>query len=288
MKKILSTAFIIGSLYGTAQAATITSPIYMPSKGKATTSLNAGYTKSTFDKVEISGVETTKEFEKSWNLNLNGNYGLNEKVALNYGFDFDFHREMEKKDESSKLTKAYVGFTGRLINSDANKIDILFNVGQEANKYWTDYSIDQTFANLGLRYGLDFSIYNVALTVGSQYTDQYKSDNSKIDSEFNFYTKLENEIIFTDEFTMGLDLFYTYNPKNNHFDGVDNQNYKAFSEYGFNIDYNYAINEDNYIGVYFGMLENNISQYIILTSGSRQDYRNLTEYNGGIKLTTKF
>lgn len=288
MKKIVSTTFIIVSLYGTAKATTITSPIYMPSQGKTTTSLNIGYTKSTFDKVEIAGIETTKEFEKSWNLNLNGNYGLNEKVSLNYGFDLDFHREMEKKEESSKLSKVYVGFTGRLINSNSNKIDILFNIGQEANKYWTDYRTDQTFANLGLRYGLDFNMYNVALTVGSQYTDRYRTDNSKIDSEFNFYTKLENEFIFTDEFTMGLDLFYTYNPKNNYFDGVDNQSFKAFSEYGFNVDFNYTINDDNYIGVYFGMLENNISQYVILTSGSRQDYRNLTEYNGGIKLTTQF
>jgi len=289
MKKILTTAFIIGSLYGTAQAATITSPIYMPEKGEATTSLNAGYTKSTFDKVETDGVATsTKEFEKSWNLGLNGKYGLNEKVSLNYGFDFDFKREMEKKDESAKLTNVYVGFTGRVIDAGVNKIDVLLNVGQEGDKYWIDYNADHSFANLGLRYGLDLDMYNVAVTVGSQYTNQYKANTAKIDSEYNFFAKLENELIFSDQFTMGLDLFYTYNPKNNYFDGEYNQSYKAFSEYGFNVDMNYALNENNYLGIYFGMSENNISQYEVVSSISQIDYRDLTEYNGGVKLTTKF
>ncbi|MDD2840465.1 MAG: hypothetical protein PHY80_05100 [Rickettsiales bacterium] len=284
MKKVLTTALVIGSLYGTAQAATITSPIYMPTTGEMITSLDVGYTKSTFDKVEVNGAQTgTREFEKSWNLNLNGEYGLNEKVSLNYGFDFDFNREMNKTDQSAKLTNAYIGFTGRVFDSDAYKLDVLFNVGQQAEKYWTNYDNDQTYANLALRYGLDLDMYNVAITVGSQYTNEYRYGTVKIDSEFNFFAKLENELIFTDKLTMGLDLLYTYNPKNNYKYSVYNDSYKAFSEYGINADLNYALDDNNYLGVYVGMLENNYNEN---NTGSQS--KDLTEYNGGVRLTTRF
>ncbi len=284
MKKILTTAFIIGSLYGTAQAATITSPIYMPTTGEATTSLDIGYTKSHFDRVEVGGVEDSKELERSWNVNLNGKYGLNEQISLNYGFDFDFSREIERIDQSSKLTNVYIGFTGRIIDSGANKFDILLNVGQQANKYWFYYTYDQMYANLGLRYGLDFDSYNVGITVGSQYTNEYKDGSEKIDSEFNFYAKLENEIIFTNEFTMGLDLFYTYNPRNDYgVSGLFKYHYKAFNEYGFNVDLNYALNDSNYLGVYFGMSENDFKE-----DSSGDIRKDLTEYNGGVRLTTRF
>ncbi|HSQ98113.1 MAG TPA: hypothetical protein VLL98_05365 [Rickettsiales bacterium] len=290
MKKILTTAFVIGSLYGTAHAAVITSPIYMPTSGEAISTLDVGYTKSSFDKANntTSNLAIEDEFEKSWNLNMDGKYGLNDSMSLNYGFDFDFNREMEKLDQSAKLTNVYVGLTGRVVDADANKLDILFNVGQQAEKYWLEYANDQMFADLAVRYGLDLDSYNMALSFGSKYTSEWKNDTAKIDDEFNFFAKLENEFIFTDSLTMGIDLFYTYNPKNTYNDGVDKQSYKSFSEYGLNIDLNYALNDNNYLGIYFGMTDNDIDQDFINDDGDTLNYKDLTEYNGGVRLTTRF
>ena len=42
MKKVLSTALILGALYGTANAAPLTSSIYMPETGKVLSNLNIG------------------------------------------------------------------------------------------------------------------------------------------------------------------------------------------------------------------------------------------------------
>ena len=51
--KFLSTALILGALYGTANATSITSPIYMPEQGKISTDLKIGFTKSKFDVIII-------------------------------------------------------------------------------------------------------------------------------------------------------------------------------------------------------------------------------------------
>jgi len=295
MKKILTTAFVLGALYGTAQAATITSPIYMPTKGDNVSTLNIGYTKSSFDTATADGANTKDDFEKSWDLGLNGGYGISDKLSLNYGFDLLFNREMRSiinnyqktTDKSSKLKNVYLGLTGRAVDADANKFDILFNVGQQAEKYWSSYNYDQNYASLAVRYGLDLGMYNMALSVGSKFVGQYQDDNEKIDSSFNYFAKLENELIFADNFTMGLDLFYNYTPKTSYNDGVQISKYKAFSEYGFNVDLNYALNDSNFLGLYFGMSDNNITQNYS-NGGTDLHYEDLTEYNGGIKLTTKF
>lgn len=289
MKKILATAFIIGNLYCTANATTINSPIYLPASKEIVSSLDVGYTKSNFDKANDTTLNTTKEdeFEKSWNLNVDAKYGLNNSISLNYGLNFDFDREIFETEESSKLTNIYVGITGRVIDKNLNKVDILFNFGGEVEKYWTYYHKNVVYSDLALRYGLDFDSYNVALSVGSKYTDSWKDHNKKIDSEFNFFTKLENEFIFSESVTMGLDFFYIYNPKNTYNNNGIEQSYKAFSEYGLNVDLNYAFDSNNYLGVYFCVIENNINQNYI-SGSSTLNYKDLTEYGAGIRLNTRF
>ena len=77
--QFLSTALVLGALYGTANAATpITSPIYMPEDGKIATELKLGYTTSSYDKVPEGAGD---EVEKSWNLDVDGKMGLSNKFT---------------------------------------------------------------------------------------------------------------------------------------------------------------------------------------------------------------
>ena len=95
--KFLSTALILGALYGTANATSITSPIYMPEQGKISTDLKIGFTKSKFDKRPEG---ESDKFEESWNLDAEGKMGLTDGIALNYGFDFDFARKIRNQQNS--------------------------------------------------------------------------------------------------------------------------------------------------------------------------------------------
>ena len=74
MKKALSTALILGALYGTANAAPITSPLYLPSAGQITSTTKLGYTTASFDK---SPEGVSDKLEDGVYLDLDGKIGIN-------------------------------------------------------------------------------------------------------------------------------------------------------------------------------------------------------------------
>lgn len=284
--KFLSTALILGALYGTANAAPITSPIYMPEQGKISTDLKVGFTKSKFDKKPTG---QSDKLEESWNLDAEGKMGLTDEIALNYGFDFDFARKIRNGDKSAKFTDFYLGLTGRVVNAEDNKLDIILNVGQEED---TIISLqDQVYAELAVRYGLDLDMYNLGLSVGGKYINDYENKDGdgitsyKIERDYLVSFKLENEFIF-DEFTVGLDLFYNINGDiKEKINGITTAKFGSYNEYGFNVDANYALTEDNnYVGLYFTMAQSDIKG----PKDSTQQYKEPTEYKFGLKFVSEF
>lgn len=284
--KFLSTALILGALYGTANATSITSPIYMPEQGKISTDLKIGFTKSKFDKRPEG---ESDKFEESWNLDAEGKMGLTDGIALNYGFDFDFARKIRNGDKSAKFTDFYLGLTGRVMNTEDNKLDIILNVGQEED---TIISLqDQVYAELAIRYGLDLDMYNLGFSVGGKYINDYEDKDGdgitsyKIERDYLVSFKLENEFIFN-EFTVGLDLFYNINGDiKEKTDGITTAKFGSYNEYGFNVDANYALTEDNnYVGLYFAMAQSDIKG----PKDSVQQYKEPTEYKFGLKFVSEF
>lgn len=283
--KFLSTALILGALYGTANATPITSPIYMPEEGKIITDLKVGYTKSKFDKKPVN---MSDKLEESWNVIADGKMGLTNEIALNYGFDFDFARKIRNGDKSAKFTDFYLGMTGRVYDSMDNKFDIIFNVGQEED---TLVSLqDQVYAELAVRYGLDLDMYNLGFSIGGRYINDYENKDDdgnsyKVERDYLVYFKLENEFIF-DEFTVGLDLFFNMNgdvkEKNNN---AIIAKFDSYNEYGFNIDANYALTENNnYVGLYFTMAQSDFKG----PKDSSLQYKDPTDYKFGLKFTSEF
>ena len=296
MKKVLSTALILGALYGTANAATVTSPIYMPEAGKILSTINVGYTTSEFDKAPsfADGYRYTKDLRESWNIGAEGKFGITDRLSLNYGVNFDFARKIAKNDESAKFTDYYIGLTGRVVDADAHKFDIILNVGQEEAPVF--YNVEQPYVDLALRYGLDLDMYNLGFSIGGRYINDYETElvsygKSKLERGFDFYLKLENEFIF-DRITVGLDLFYTMHDDLKSRNLVFDNEFKwdSYNEYGFNVDVNYALTEDNYIGVYFDMTFSDLKNKTTLIDGEQTSdhWKDPTEYSFGIKYTTQF
>lgn len=278
MKKVLSTALVLGALYGTAGAAPITSPIYAPEAGKILTDVKVGYTTSEFDK---NPFDEKKELEQSWNIDLAGKLGLTDAIALNFGFDFDFARKVRDDDASARFTDFYFGLTGRVFEIDANKFDVIFNVGQKSDYI---YGNDQAYVDLALRYGLDLDMYNLGLSAGVNYVDTYKMGSYKLERGLAFKFALENEFIFTEELTMGLDLFYAINGKTEEKElGALESRVKTHSEYGFNVDANYALNRNNFVGAYFGMALGNLKY-----EDQMGEWKDPTEYKFGVKYVSQF
>ena len=279
---------ILGALYGTANATVVTSPIYMPESGKIVSNISIGKQKTKYDKVFDSADKKT--MEESWKIEALGKIGLTEKLALNYDFDFRFDQKENDLEKSASFKEFSIGLTGRAFESGANKFDVIFNVGQ------SDFFIDdQAFADLTVRYGLDLDMYNLGFSFGARYYNESKKEYGddekyKADPFTAFRFDLENEFIFTKNFTMGLDLFYEFNPeiktKETELDSstgalvTTKTKIKSFDRYGFNVDANYGINDNNFIGVYFGM-------------DFTKDFEDITgkdpkETEFGIKYTTQF
>ena len=273
MKKFLSTAMVLGALYGTANAATITSPIYMPEAGKLLSEISIGYTTSEYDKVPEGAKD---ELHEAWNIAAEGKLGLMNRLSLNYGFEFDFAQKYNDEDRSAAFNDFYFGLTGRVLDIDANKLDIILNVGQENSIFIND----QVYVDLAVRYGLDLDMYNLGFSVAARYYNDVEIGNTKVERDMGFKFALENEFIFTDNFTVGLDLFYALNGDVEYNVTGRKSKIDSFDTYGFNIDANYGLNENNFIGVYFGME--------FYSDFGEDFYTDPMEYNFGIKYTTQF
>lgn len=267
MKKILSTAMILGALYGTANAAPVTSPIYMPEAGKILSNINLGYTTQQTDK----DIYNTDKLYSAINLGLEGKVGVMDGLSINYGFNFDFARKVLDEDSSAKFNNYYIGVTGRVVDVDANKLDLILNVGQADDTLLRDFLVGQSnraYVEFGIRYGLDLDVYNLGLSVKGKYVNDVECVGTQgIDGGFDVAFALENEFIFTENFTMGLDLGYSINKDYGDLD------YNIFS---LNVDVNYALTQNNFIGIYYGMDLNDT------------DYIEPTTYKFGLKFTSQF
>lgn len=273
--QFLSTALVLGALYGTANAATpITSPIYMPEQGKIATELNLGYTTSKYDKVP-EGMDD--ELEKTWNIDLDAQMGLSNKLALNFGFQFDIAPEYHGKKASEEFTNYYVGLTSKFYECGKHKMFTTLNVGQEREIILSGES--QVYADLALKYGMDLNNYNMAFSIGGKYYHDAEYRDDKLEKDYAFYAKLENEMIF-DQMTVGLDLFYNFNGDGKFVEGAVINKYDSYNEYGFNLDANYALNQDAYVGAYFTMSLNDLDNMDV--------YKDVTEYQFGLKMTSQF
>lgn len=282
MKKVLSTALILGALYGTANAAPITSPIYLPEAGKVLSTLNIGYTTSKFDKKPDGASD---KLEQSWNIEAEGKVGVIDRMALNYGLSFDFARKNMDEDQSAKFTNFYFGTTGRVIDADANKLDIILNVGQEEAPI---FAYDQVYVELAARYGLDLDMYNFGFFVGGKYINDWQNgkgaDKEKLDRGYTFSVKLENEFIFTENFTVGLDLFFNANDKIKYTVAGAETKWNSYNEYGFNLDANFALANDNYLGAYFDMKMSDLKG----PKGEVEKFKDPIEYKFGLRYTSQF
>ena len=138
-------------------------------------------------------------------------------------------------------------------------------------------------------------MYNLGFSIGGKYINDYedKLENStaKLERGFDFFVKLENEFIF-DRVTVGLDLFYTMHDdlKSKNLRPVGEYSefkFDSYDEYGFNIDANYALTEDNYIGVYFDMTFSDLKNKTQIPD-TEDHYKDPTEYKFGVKYTTQF
>ena len=273
MKKFLSTAMVLGALYGTANAAPITSPIYMPEAGKILSNINFGYTMRRSDD-DIEDVDTNFSTDKMYdgvNLGMEGKIGLMDNLAINYGLNFDFAAKSFDEKISSRFTNFYVGLTDRIINSGANKLDLILNVGQADDVFLSD--VNRAYVEFGVRDGLELDKYNLGFSIKGKYVIDYENSNeASVDGGFDVAFALENEFIFTENFTVGLDLTYSLN------DDYDDLN--SYNVFGFNVDANYALNQNNFIGAYYGMDFNDASEDDL-------DIKPIT-YKFGLKFTSQF
>lgn len=284
MKKILTTAVILGSLYGTANATVpITSPIFMPCRGDILMDLDVGYyqrkaTKG--DKFKIA---------EGWQADLYGKVGVNDYIALNYDFDLRFLRKHEVYDvefgvyeslkNNAKFENFSFGITGRVVNEEYNKFDIIFDLGQTTDIFGTE-----TFptADLALRYGLDLDYYNMGLSARTKYYVENKDGHDyKTKKEMDFGVLFENEFIISDYVTIGLDLSYDFIGKEKNTWYEIEEQLDSYNQYGGRIDLNYEFVKNNYVGAYF-------SYYITDLKDDFDNKINPETYSFGLRYVSLF
>lgn len=290
MKKLLF-IILICLIYHTTLSTPITSPIYIPESGKILSNLNVGY-----DKFEFNN----KKALTSYKLSTNGLIGIFEILSLNYNVEYLFHTKNRILNGNiSDSFNAYgIGLTFRTFKNDFNILDIILNVGKD--KLLILDTETTPFFNISLKYGLNFSHYNTALTFTTEFLDKYVQDLSNADfqkqnSMRNYILSFENEIIITNTFTIGLDFLYKWNDEINNINYSSNSQllsfYKLKDNFTINTDLNYAINDNNYIALYY-MFTSLKSKYNYLdsnnTSNNISNQTNIKYYSFGLKLTTYF
>lgn len=271
MKKVLTTALILGAFYGTANSAEITSPIYMPKKGEIINNLSLGKYNVSNDKENFFGLRL---IEKGLNVSDSGKIGLRDNLSLNYGFIFSFNRKEEDAGNITKISEEfhdrYFGLTARAYDNEANKLDIILNFGQ----------INTPYIDLSARYGLDLNNYNLAFSFGGIYYSADKAEGFyRKQEKMQYYFELDNELAFADSFTFDLNLKYLKDRGEEFRNAPITGKFKGSDNYTIYTALNYSINKANYLGIYF---ENTWSH------GQKEDILDSTTYDFGIKLTSKF
>ena len=213
--------------------------------------------------------------EKGLNISDSGKIGLKDNLSLNYGFKFDFNRKENDGGTVIKISEEfydrYFGLTARAYDNEANKLDIILNFGQ----------INTPYVDLSARYGLDLNSYNLAFSLGGIYYSADKEGNHRKQEKMQYYFELDNELAFADNFTFDLNLKYLKNrgSKFRNVPTIGTGKSKGSDNYTIYTALNYSINKANYLGIYF---ENTWSH------GQKEYIEDTTNYNYGIKLTSKF
>ena len=284
MKKALSTALILGALYGTANAAPITSPLYLPSAGQITSTTKLGYTTASFDK---SPEGVSDKLEDGVYLDLDGKIGVNNSLSINYGFTIDFGKKLlDEKQSALYFSDYYFGMTTRIMDYGSQKFDFILNIGQEESPI---FPLNQFYGELELRYGIDLDSYNLGIVVGGTYLGNNESGEGdsviKLERGYLVSFKLENEFIFTPDFTVGFDLYLNLNDKIKYTNGSDDKiEFGTYEEYGFNLDANIAMSQNHYLGAYFNM-------FLSTLEGPKNAEAKLKDpigYDFGLKYTSQF
>lgn len=276
MKKFAFAVILCCVFVNNTFAMPIASPVYMPKPGQIFSDIRLGYEVASFDKSYNSA---TDELKKSWIFAINGKYGLFERLAIDYGATLDFERKIFNKNESASLVNYYFGFTSRFLDYTYNKFDLILNLGQEEYEYNPDYK--QIFLRFGLKYNLDLKYYNLAISALGKYTNNYKKGNETLKRSMVYSLKMENEIIFTEIFTVGVDLFYTFFGKIKYNTAAfPNGIIKSYNEYGANLDLNVRVNSTDFISIYGSAIGNDINLLDRL--------KNKIEYKFGIRYLLNF
>lgn len=276
MKKILFTIFLFCICATAAFSTPLSSPLYMPKPGQVFSDIRIGYEIANFNKITNA---TSDELKKSWIFAINGKYGLFERLAIDYGATLNFERKIFNKNESASLVNYYFGFTSRFLDYTYNKFDLILNLGQEEYEYNPDYK--QIFLRFGLKYNLDLKYYNLAISALGKYTNNYKKGNETLKRSMVYSLKMENEIIFTEIFTVGVDLFYTFFGKIKYNTAAfPNGIIKSYNEYGANLDLNVRVNSTDFISIYGSAIGNDINLLDRL--------KNKIEYKFGIRYLLNF
>ena len=199
------------------------------------------------------------------------------KIERKFGVPYSHSNVEQLKTASEEFTNYYVGLTSKFYECGKHKMFATLNVGQEREIILSGES--QVYADLALKYGMDLNNYNMAFSIGGKYYHDAEYTDTKLEKDYAFYAKLENEMIFN-QMTVGLDLFYNLNGDGKLVNNLGVSKYDTYNEYGFNLDANYALNQDAYVGAYFTMSLNDLDNMDV--------YKDVTEYQFGLKMTSQF
>lgn len=274
MKKIIYSFVALMVSSASLFAAPITSPIFMPNAGKILSNLEIGYIMANYDK-KLAGL--SDDVYKAWNVSLYGKFGIFDRLAINYDVDFDFSRKINREDNSAAFRNFGLGFTGRIVDTDVNKLDIILNAGQEEDVLITKNNY--IYIDLLLKYGLGFKYYNLAVSAAARYNNRYRSGDVSADKYFDYTFALENEFIVSNVVTIGLDFSYQLASKIKLKDANSFNKIKSYNNYAVNVDLNYSIDANNYIGLFGDFVYSDVKY---------NDFKNQIIYNFGIRLTTQF
>lgn len=256
-------------------ATTITSPTFTPKTGEISAIVDFGHTEFKYR----SDGEKGKEYV-AWDGHIQGMMGIKDYLLLNYGVGYGISKEIQNIDVSNDFTGFYFGFTGRYDNTF-----LKFNVGNteiiganyKINKMYGGLDNTLPYVELGIAQGLETKFYGALLSFTSIFYGEEGLGEHKYEKNTDLIFTLENEFYLGKNWTLGLDLLYAIigNNKFNNYITVDNRD-----KYILNVDVNYLLNENNYMGLYFKAYEENSKYFDV-------KYR-VHGYQYGLKLTTLF
>jgi opacity protein-like surface antigen len=235
MKKILTTAMVLGTLIGVANASDrITSPLYMPKAGDTLSETRIGYSKDDWKYDRYVGTDNDYEAKTTRGVFREDlAFGIRDDWSFNFGFTYDFNQKRErdyaanasdvKYKDNSTFRNTYFGLTKRFID-DQFKLDLLAKVWIQGDYSYLDGAgtarlRENKKLDLAVRGGAEVTdMYDTALTLGWRYLPEENTKNTTAlgttvnktqDNKRNdFYVRWENEINPITSLTLGVNGTY--------------------------------------------------------------------------------